>query len=162
GQVVVNPQFNPYVTVDFMEGQPLNDSRNTQYYTSLGKPQSYASHFSQYVKQGPTPPPATLPATVHTFGQLNGLPNPNAAPPNVAPAPAYDWLVHLDRQVVSPVELLQVCGYHPHELTHRFVIPDPINVGQFKKFQHVAPWFDQTTRLCRFLELAEAADRSYG
>lgn len=160
-----SPTFNPYVTVDFMDGLPLNDA-TTQYYSSLGKLQPYAADASQRVPQGAATPPSNPPntgLTSTTFGQVNQQPNPT--PPGMyTPPPPYgtiplqnpfDWLVHLDRQVASPMELLQVCGYHPHELTHRF-----ITVGG--KFNHLAPWFDQTTRLYRLFEFIEAGDRSYG
>src|SRR5262245_41570323 len=93
--------------------------------------------------------------TGHTLGSINGVPGADT----MTPAPPYDWLVHLDRQLVSPAELLYVSGYHPHELTHRFVIPGPVGPA---KQAHLAPWFDQTTRLYRFLEFAEVTDRAYG
>lgn len=35
----------------------------------------------------------------------------------------FEWLVHLDRRIVSQPELVHVAGVKPHELTHRFALP---------------------------------------
>jgi len=65
----------------------------------------------------------------HNSTNFNG---DNTAPSAVAPdfgsdatlrAP-FEWLVHLDRRLVSPAELAHVAGVKPHELTHRFALPD--------------------------------------
>jgi hypothetical protein len=151
-----NPFFNPYITVDFLEGVPLNNYKDgTPGEISVGKVQPYAADPSQVQPQG------TLAGgkTVHTLGKINT----NGANP---PAP-YDWLVHLDRTLVSPMELLHVSGYHPHELTHRFVVPsDPDNYVYNNsapvKFSHRVNWFDQTTRLYRLFEFLEVTDRAAG
>jgi hypothetical protein len=80
--------------------------------------------------------------TRHTFG----LPN------NPLPRSGhYDWLVHLDRQLVSPMELLQVSGYQPHQLTHQFILGS----AAAKRYNHLVPWFDQTRRLYRVFEFLE-------
>src|SRR5262249_27013147 len=74
----------------------------------------------------------------HTFGQAN---NPGPA------SGRYDWLVHLDREPVSAAEVLHASGCQPHQLTQRFLLGDGSTPGQ--RFQHYAPWFDQTRRLYR-------------
>src|SRR5262249_40044156 len=65
----------------------------------------------------------------HTVGRPN-LP---------APATGYDWLVHLDRQLISPIELLQVSAFRPHELTQQFMLSSEANQS-LKRFQHYATW----------------------
>jgi hypothetical protein len=195
-----DPQFNPYVTIDYLHGIPFSNNNykngNGQYYWSYGKLQPYAADPNLDVPQGQTaappaaPPPPKTGETAHTLGQQNvwGQANAVVAPflaanqPNPA-YPAYDWLVHLDRALVSPIELLNVCFYHPHELTHRFVVPStgaPITAAPFPaqwKYKHTGlgpwydeilkltrngAWFDQTSRLYRFLEFVEVFDRAYG
>src|SRR5262249_7637906 len=69
--------------------------------------------------------------------------------------PAFDWLVHLDRELVSPMELLHVSAYKPHELTQQFVTNG-------KPFGHYAPWFDENNRLYRLFEFVECHGRMSG
>jgi hypothetical protein len=142
--VRVNPWYNPYVTVDYLDKVPLRDATDpSARYASWGKQQPYAAHPGQARNQ--TSPDRRQP-TQHTFG----LPND--------PAPAaghYDWLVHLDRPLISPMELLAVAGCQPHQLTHRFVTEEG-------PFNHRAPWFDQARRLYRVLEFLETRDRAAG
>jgi hypothetical protein len=156
---VVGPTFNPFVTVDYMERIPLHNTdplvASSKYYTSIGKLQPMAAHMSQYVNQGPKNNPTANPYTAHTFGSINDMPDP-MNPTGVKALPPFDWLVHLDRQLVSPVELLYVSAFHPHELTHRFILPGPAKQG------HLAPWFDQTSRLYRLWEFVETTNRAYG
>ncbi|HKB36702.1 MAG TPA: hypothetical protein VKD72_09625, partial [Gemmataceae bacterium] len=155
GNVILNPVYNPYLTVDYMEKVPLNDATTpTPKYASRGKLQTYASDFATQINDQ-----KGLGKTSHTFGQLN----------NPAPASGKaEWLLHLDRTPVSPMELLYVSGFRPHELTHRFIT----NVGAQ---QHRAPWFDEDLpvptagqqrpashrlwRLFAFLEIADRAAR---
>jgi hypothetical protein len=147
-----SPLFNPYITTDFMESIKVNQGANPPTYMSRGKLQPYAAALTQTAAQTQTVGATTVP---HTLGILNN----NSG----KPAPAYDWLVHLDRQLVSPIELLHVSGYHPHELTHRFITATPDTTDPTApKFGHRVRWFDQTTRLYRFLEFVEVLDRAYG
>jgi hypothetical protein len=138
-----NPWYNPYVTVDALEQILLRNATDPQPYASRGKRQPYASHPSQVVDQVSARP--TQP-TQHTFGLPNHPPPPSGAP---------DWLVHLDRPLVSPMELLHVSGYQPYQLGQRFV--RAANGQPERRFQHYVPWFDQGRRLYRIFESLVAA-----
>ncbi len=182
--------FNPYITVDYVHGvqlngyigsngQPIPISKANNPPTpngvpvppgpaSYGKLQPYAAHLSQYVLQ--TTPQGAV--NHHTLGLPNWLPtNTATVPPTPNP---FTWLVHLDRPLISPMELLHVSGFHPHQLTQRFIfVPNtntiPIsqpygNPGQYPAtsgapasyfFQHYVPWFDQSRRLYRIFEFLE-------
>jgi hypothetical protein len=116
-----NPDYNPYITVDYMEDVHLNSQATpVAQRFSVGRPQPYAGHKSLTKSQQVNPPLQGQPQ--HTFFRHNGYdtapaPNPAVAPTNY---PAFDWLVHLDRQLISPMELLHVSAFKPHELTQRF------------------------------------------
>jgi hypothetical protein len=139
-----NPWYNPYLTVDYLDQVPLRNATSpTAQYASWGKGQPYAAHLSQMWDQVSSDPRQP---TQHTFG-LRNEPPPAAG--------HYDWLVHLDRPIISPMELLEVAGCQPHQLTHRFVTEEG-------RFNHRSPWFDQTRRLYRVLEFLETKDRAAG
>lgn len=88
----------------------------------------------------------------HTMGQANfNVLNP------------LPWLAHLDRQLINPLELIHVSTVKPHELTQTacrwndaFNQPNiPANNVPMKISHPYAsnwPWFDENTRLHRFLE----------
>jgi hypothetical protein len=145
GEPQVNPWYNPYLTVDYLDKVPLQNAAGTSTYASRGKRQPYAGGVDQQADQVS---PRRRQLTQHTFG----LPN------NPAPAAGrFDWLVHLDRELISPAELLHMSGYQPHQLTQRFILgggPQPEI-----KFQHLVPWFDQTRRLYRLFEFVTAHGR---
>ena len=117
---------------------------------SLGKQQPYASHRSQVRDQVPQPIGNNL---AYTFGKLN------------SPTVNYDWLTHLDRQLVSPFELLHVSGYQPYQLTQRFITVDGVNPV---RYGHHANWLDtnvdplQSHRLFRALEFIQPGSRAAG
>jgi uncharacterized protein (TIGR03118 family) len=144
-----NPVYNPYVTIDYLQGIPLNDATNLKaVYTSMGKKQPYAADPEQ------TAPQESFfgTATGHTLGR------PNEPLP---PGGSYDWLVHLDRPLISPMELLHVSGYAPHQLTHRFISHDD-PAGPATRFNHVVPWFDEDNRLYRIFEFLDAGAKPVG
>jgi hypothetical protein len=144
-----NPAYNPYLTVDYLEGVPLNDATGPRaVYASRGKLQPYAADPTQVGPEAPVPGSPTW----HTLGRRN-----DPAPPSGH----YDWLVHLDRQPVSPPELLQVAGCAPPRLTHRFISPDAPG-GPPRPFNHLVPWFDEGNRLYRVFEYLQAHDRLAG
>jgi hypothetical protein len=161
----LDPTFNPFCTNDFMDGIVPNAGTVGNKYNSIGKLQPYASaniltpavgQIQTYANQ------LTTISAYFTLGQMNTNAG-GTSPTTVPPLPAYDWLVHLDRQLVSPMELLNVSGFHPHELTHRFITATPDTTDPLSpKFGHRVHWFDQSNRLYRLFEFLEVTDRAYG
>jgi len=162
-----NPTYNPYITVDYIgggqgagAGNPANPNgvvpQNTNNsYKSTAKFQPYAAYPSQV--QSSNPPTAInpmTPATSDTFGSDNGL-------VLQTPQKSYNWLMHLDRQLVSPLDLLHVSGYQPWELTRRFVAPSTAG-GAAASYNHQVNWYDETNRLYRVFELLHTRDRTTG
>ncbi|HEY7157892.1 MAG TPA: hypothetical protein VH575_28295 [Gemmataceae bacterium] len=176
------PLYNPYITVDYMrEVQPnyaaavgvngpppaMPTPQPVAQRSSVGRKQPYAANGSQLNKQQPMPALTDQPQ--HTFFQHNAdstTPGPNwrTPPPNYPP---FEWLVHLDRQLISPMELLHVSAFKPHELTQQFRTGDTNE----QKFNHRAPWLDedlvgsstpQSHRLYRALEFLGTHSRILG
>jgi hypothetical protein len=167
------PLYNPYITVDYMHGVVPQDAAKGTNYSSSGKKQPYAADPSQVVFQSP---PLNKPTDKgQTFGSQN-IPNktsnqtPNKSPQDQA-LQNYDWLVHLDRQLVNPLELLHVSGYHPHELTHQFILQNPDQQYPSSttpallpplKGQHRVNWSDGSNRLFRIFDHLGTHDRMTG
>jgi hypothetical protein len=175
----INPLYNPYIAVDYLDKVPLRDQNAAATsYASRGKRQPYAGRTnlsgasvytlavdSPVADEASAPPGATSPQVYHSFGTFNNpgtLANPQGAP---------DWLVHLDRQVVSPMELLNVSGFQPYQLTQQFVLSDKVTPVAGDKFQHLAPWFDplatgaaapMSNRLYRLFEFMDTNNRGAG
>jgi hypothetical protein len=166
GVFALNPTYNPYVTVDYMEGNgttpflvydSMAGTRN-----SFGRPQPYAGLGGLLQTQTGA---ATTPPN-NSFGQYNQGPAPPGTPA-VNNGNPFNWLTHLDRQVISPMELLQVSGYKPHELTQQFISPGS-PLGPFA--DHRAPWFDEdlppgsgtSHLLWRLFEFLETNNRAAG
>jgi hypothetical protein len=150
-----NQNNNPYITIDYLDGVKLNQVVDkTTAHNSRGRRQPYASALVQIVDQ--KDPAGGTAATQHSLGQLNKATGtaPNTDLPN------YDWLVHLDRQVLSPMELFNVSGFHPWQLTHQFRTDN--GSGANPNYGHLVPWTDQTNRLYRIFEFLEAHDRAAG
>jgi hypothetical protein len=177
----LNPgPFNPYITVDYLEDVPSNDGikydatgsqRGGLLYpissrASYGRNQPYAAHVSQQNSQEST----VTNQPQHTFfrhnaAEQNGIP---IGPPNPTLLSPFNWLVHLDRQVISPMELLQVSGFKPHELTQQFMVAGQPPYGQR------APWLDEdlaqqqgayasrSHRLYRAFEFLQTGSRANG
>lgn len=136
-----NPWYNPYVTIDHIDHNPIrhyNPDQNPGTYTSRGKQQPFAA----FMQRAPQANPLTIADpllnstvrdtnttgagaadTIHTFGKVNhDRPMPLMEPHPLTPLRGhYNWLAHMDRQLASPLELLHVSGFAPHELTQRFV-----------------------------------------
>jgi hypothetical protein len=173
---------NPYITVDYVDSQAgigmptggqivwkadtngggIGGTSGLEQRTSYGKQQPYvaAPGFWQY--QRPIKP-GTASGTLknqpqHTFLRGNGR-QPAGTQPTTGGTLGipFRWLTHLDRQLVSPMELLQVSAFKPHELTQKF---ETTTGGGF--YQHLAPWFDQQARIYRGLEMLETGNRMTG
>jgi hypothetical protein len=185
GQLFVDPSrpYNPYITVDYVRNVQPNYAASTGVLavdpaqqpqpnpvpvrTSWGRKQPYAANVAHQQPQQPLPPLPGQPQ--HTFFQHNadqGTPGPNWRTPP-AGYPPFNWLVHLDRRLASPMELLHVSAYKPHELTQEFINP----VGSLGPFNHRAPWFDedlagtsppQSHRLYRAFEFFETRQENVG
>jgi hypothetical protein len=130
--------YNPYVTADYMTNVALQNTNNGE--VSTAKAQPYAGNPSAYLKQVA----GAAGTTADTFGQVNNA------------TAVFDWLVHLDRQLISPMELLNVSGYHPHELTYQFLPKTGWRYG------HQADWYTETNRLYRAFEFLGTRSRAGG
>jgi hypothetical protein len=176
-----NLPVNPYVTVDYVENVPVNDGVQLdsngvhaamvpkQNRFSMGRNQPYAADRSQQVPQKPVT--ALMNQPQHTFFGVNVQ---NVTPANMPPAQQqetpdpnnagkglrwpYDWLTFIDRPLISPIELLQVSAFKPHELTQQFMTggTDPNTGMPLAKFAHRAPWFDNNARIFRLFEYLSA------
>lgn len=141
GYVATYP-VNPYITIDYAEKVIPNNAiqfsgtgNNTAFQPpnsrrSIGKPQPYASQWQLWRKADPLPLYADGSTPQHTLLRHNGRsaagPTPGTASPDTETIKVpFEWLVHLDRPVMSPAELLQISGYKPHELTQQFVATPP-------------------------------------
>ncbi len=174
----INPAqpYNPYITVDYVELLPgeVHDARlqtstmtqnpNLNAFHARGRTQPYTAGANQRWKQTPNPAsPAPQPQnTFFRHNAVEGVPPPNAGTPNQTLKVPFDWLVHLDRQLISPIELLNVSGFKPHELTQQFVDPLSAQPSFGMPFQHIAPWTNESTRLYRSLEYVQTRSRAAG
>ncbi len=142
---------NPYITVDYMSRVPVrdavrvtvesaamaNDGVRTPAVTptgfrSVGRVQPFAGDESAdpdtgtmatglTVRQQPAP---ALTAQQHTFFQHNGVSNTLPGATDATLALPFQWMTHLDRKLVNATELLHTATVPPHQLTHRFAIPN--------------------------------------
>ncbi len=173
---------NPYVTIDFLENikpnNALTQAQDPNFYVAIEKRTSWGkrdpfdslsnannSHLREegVDKNGmgtPLLPQPNKNQPQHTFFRHNGqqLTGPkvglNGQPQDGILSPAFTWLPHPDRQLISPMELLTVSAYKPAHLTQRF----PVVLGN-TDYRHFAPWLiDSPTnpnRLFRFFEFVE-------
>jgi hypothetical protein len=164
------PAYNPYITVDVMAGPtpagtnslvpnfafnkvggipktPTAGTQNEPVATryAVGRKQPYAGDQSQLAQQ--TNAPASQPK--NSFFTQNA--------PATSPA---DWLVHLDRQLVSPVELLYVSAFKPHELTQQFMTATGSFQHQFAVPLVDPPGATSSSRLWRAFEFLATHSRN--
>jgi hypothetical protein len=161
--------YNPYVTVDYMPGLSPTDISGTpgpDMWQSYGRTQPYAGDSSQLRMQS---------ATVNNKPVKNTLFQRNSDTAGGV-LPAFDWLIHLDRQVRNLAEVLDVSGFRPSLLTQQFWTTDLAKAAVLK-FQHLAPWYDnnfgnattinanlksQSARIYRALEFLTTRSRALG
>ena len=146
--------YNPFITIDYAANIPLNDAaaRNANGVkaptpvdkrSSLGRRQPYAAGDDPQLQARQAPMPALTGQPQHTFLKHN---DPVSIP--------FDWLTFMDRNLISPIELLQVPAGKPHQLTQQFMTVD--GAGQVTRFSHRAPWYEPDVRIYRFLEFVRA------
>jgi hypothetical protein len=184
--------YNPYIIVDYVQNVTANKAIQYAQYTSAaskidytpaptavasrysyGKRQPYASQ-GTLVQQAPTPANGSQPQ--HTFFRHNAI---ESAPPinltTTGPAGEvqtvkipFAWLVHLDRQLISPMELLHVSAFKPQELTQQFVNPNGVNptgatsAPNNNTFNHYAPWWTPNCLIYRVFEWLTTSNRTQG
>ncbi len=152
--------YNPYVTVDYLENVPLNrciSNTGTGYQgpplppaarSSVGRQEPYDANSLTTFPQ--VPRPALVNQPQHTFFQHN-----------TRRQDPFHWLVHLDRPLVSPMELLHVSCCKPHQLTHLFrdMRDDP-----YQSYNHAPYWLvrDATSPLSRAFEFLTTGCRAGG
>jgi hypothetical protein len=159
--------YNPYVTIDYVEDVPTNDGRlfnatglipveeriPMAARASWGRSQPYAAHPTRLKRQVSN---AILDRPQNSFFRHNSdLDTP------------FDWLVHLDRPLISPMELLHVSAFKPHELTQQFMTGS----APAQRFNHLARWLDddqapglssQSHRLYRIFEFLGTRNQTLG
>ena len=139
--------YNPYITTDSFNAKNMHDYRERDQAKKKGA--MFANPLLNVESASRLTPfldstgnsfynGANAPAQAHTFGNKNN----NGNKP---------WFTFLDRQLINPLELIHVPCCKPHELTQMATRwNDP--VGQAYRYAHNWPWFDENTRLYRFLE----------
>jgi hypothetical protein len=173
--------YNPYVTVDRITG-----GYTLQHAMQRNGPNPDIGAITSRQSFGRRQPLDALPLDMsastlkqpnqpqHTFFQHN-FQSPNPPTPRDVSTPQFqipfDWMVHLDRQVVSPIELMYVAGVKPHQVTAAFAQRNGIN---FTAQHHLVPWtVEQMTpsggtapvtsaRLYRLFEVMQAQSRVNG
>ncbi len=119
---------------------------------SVARRQPFAGNITRLVNQyldpaaGPSPPE-------HSFFRHNGSkPTPPTTPLPDGIMERFDWLVHHDRKLTSPMELIHVPAVAPWELTQKFTYYTPITENDaggptphhyVVRQGHTAPWLDE-------------------
>ncbi|MFO0809185.1 MAG: hypothetical protein U0746_11210 [Gemmataceae bacterium] len=153
----INPAlpYNPYIVVDFQSNVTVHDAvkvgKNPNPVVPLtprpefsaNKATTGRAHPMAATQVGNQSGNGSTPA--NTFFQHNS--NANSG--------QFDWFIHLNRPLINAMEVLQVSGFKPLELTHQFVD----QTGN--KFQHRAPWTtDPDARIYRALEFFTVGERN--
>ncbi len=181
---ISQPQYNPFITVDTLTitSEMVNDGRkrNTDAMTTLvpkpagtrtsfGRRQPYAGFAANSASTTPWPTlgayvaqaPSGASDYLHTLGRHNTKATATTGPGTQLSMASEtmespDWLPFFDRKPISPLGLLMVSTYRPHELTQHFLLPrkDPSGSAIIWNSQmHSSAWLDEKTGLQRFLEM---------
>ena len=178
--------YNPYVTVDFAEDVPLNDAvtysnKDKRGANDTPAPPSTVPTLSdrksfnkvQPYRSSITMIPSALQVALvgqpqHTFLRHNGA---TVAAPPVVPLGAastdtmlqlpFKWLMHFDRKLINPLEILNVSGCKPQEVTQKFSNPIYVDSNNIK-IENKAPWLDEPKKLYRFFALADVQGYQQG
>jgi hypothetical protein len=158
--------YNPYITVDYIYDLFVNDAVEYDqdgkhaWFTKVTDRKSYGRR-QPYAASKLFAAEAVAGQPRHTFFRHNGAQNPFTAATTSFKYP-FDWLIHADRELISPLEVLNVSGFKPHELTQKFVVYDFFNREQL--FQHrLGPIVSQNkARLYRIFEFLETGNRTLG
>lgn len=174
---------NPYVTVDTLRTDPSWMYNHVQYNQggavamppdwtnaySYGRFQPYQGFVvptdapappapgATAIRSNPNPNPGNTNVKM-AFGRHNGQDTTGAAPGTTL-KPQFDWPVHLDRALVSPIELAHVSACKPSEFTHYF---RPGANPAVPQHVHTADWFNDGNRLYRAFDLLRVGNRTHG
>ena len=96
--------------------------------------------------KGQPPPQNNSTQPQHTFFRHNGINTTYSPVQNDTLTTPFFWPVHLDRQLVNPLELMNVSCYGPWEYNQKFGSPTG---------DHRAPWDQERTLLYRLLEMTQ-------
>ena len=113
--------FNPYITVDYVTDVKVHDAVKTV--NVGGIPQGHMGETPANRKstarrnRSPRLPMFISPVRrQHPRRRRTRFFSPNPQTSN------FDWLIHLDRPPISPMELLHVSAFKPHEVTQAFMV----------------------------------------
>ena len=157
-----NGTTNPFVAVDIFQNAcgdtsgavPLTNNVTTASNSASSvRPNPFIDQLSRHATEPTAPMPSSIKNSFKAINSNETGPNP--------------WLVQLDRYLSSPIELLNVPGCKPQELTQYF---GDTSVASMGTFNHRAPWFDEdlggstaiSHRLYRFFELVETRSHMAG
>lgn len=167
---VAGPDHNPFVTVDVMDVSdpmaplvpppgfaPVNRSvryiglgnapptYNTIAPKSVARRQPFAGFITRLDMQQSNPPVPGQPS--HSMMRHNGMtPMPPAALPD-GTLERFDWFVHHDRKLTSPIELIHVPDTAPWQVTQRFIHTDASPTNNVIRQGHTAPWLDEREKI---------------
>jgi hypothetical protein len=160
------------------ESRRRSDGRSQPYIATNKRPlrdfQPYGAGVTSGVRNtfGSINLPRKYPRPKQTVDLLKVWPASNEAQLTDGPN-SRRWLLHLDRPLVSPMELLHVSGFKPHELTQQFArVGNALDRIHF--YGHRVPWYDEdfrpnslgeiveSHRLYRFFELVATRSRASG